>query len=237
MSANDVSGRTVVITGAASGIGRALALGFLKDGAKVVAADINGQGLAAVQEAGGMAVEADVTKADEVARMVEAAVAETGRIDVLFNNAGLGANTRIEELDPGVFERFMAVHVFGALYGLQAALPVMRAQGYGRVINTLSRGAEARRPGWAAYGSAKAALFALTRVAASEVEGTDILINGMIPGPTLSGMMKGEGLQAPEAVYPHALKLATLPAGGPNGQVFWDSRPYALFRDQMQPAG
>lgn len=237
MSANDVSGRTVVITGAASGIGRALALGFLKDGAKVVAADINGQGLATVQEAGGLAVEADVTKADEVARMIEAAVAETGRIDVLFNNAGLGANTRIEELDPGVFERFMAVHVFGALYGLQAALPIMRAQGYGRVINTLSRGAEARRPGWAAYGSAKAALFALTRVAASEVEGTDILINGMIPGPTLSGMMKGEGLQAPEAVYPHALKLATLPAGGPNGQVFWDSKPYALFRDQMQPAG
>jgi hypothetical protein len=50
-------------------------------------------------------------------------------------------------------------------------------------------------------------------------------------------MMRGEGLQEPDAVYPHALRLATLPAGGPNGQVFWDSKPHPLFRDQMQPAG
>lgn len=242
MSVSGIEGRTVVITGAASGIGRALALGFLNDGAKVVAADINGEGLKAAADAGAVAIEIDVTQPDEVARMAQMAVEATGRLDVLFNNAGLGANTRIEALEPGVFERFVGVHLFGALYGLQAALPIMRAQGYGRVINTLSRGAEARAPGWAAYGSAKAGLFALTRIAASEVEGVDILINGMIPGPTRSGMMQGANLQEPEAVYPAALHLATLPAGGPSGQVFWNMKPYALFRDQLRaeaagPAG
>jgi NAD(P)-dependent dehydrogenase (short-subunit alcohol dehydrogenase family) len=236
MTDQAIAGRTVVITGAASGIGRALALGFLKDGAKVVATDINGDGLSVARDAGAHVVQADITQKDDVDRVVAEAIAATGRLDVLFNNAGLGANTRIEALQPGSFEQFMAVHVYGALYGLQAALPQMRKQGYGRVINTLSRGAEATKPGWAAYGSAKAALFALTRIAASEVEGVDILINGMVPGPTQSGMMKGENLQLPEAVYPSALWMATLPADGPTGQVFWNKQPYVLFKDQIVPA-
>jgi len=127
----------------------------------------------------------------------------------------------------------VAVHLFGALYGLRAALPVMRRQGRGRIINTVSRGAEAQAGGWSAYGSAKAALFALTRIAAAEATDADILINGMIPGPTRSGMMKGPNLQEPEAVYPGALWLATLPPGGPSGEVFWNRKPYALFQNRQ----
>jgi len=119
---------------------------------------------------------------------------------------------------------------------VRAALPVMRAQGYGRIINTLSRGAESKTAGWSSYGSAKAAMFTLTRVASTEAAdgGADILVNGMVPGPTQSGMMKGEGLQTPEAVYPGARWLATLPADGPTGQVFWNMKPYQMFQERTQ---
>lgn len=229
-----IAGRTVVVTGAGSGIGRALALGFARDGARVFGADLAVESMSDLAAAGVRAVPCDVTGRERVEALIAVALGETGRLDVLFNNAGIGGNTRIEALAEGEFERFMAVHVFGAVHGLRAALPAMRAGGYGRVINTLSRGAEARAPGWAAYGAAKAALFALTRIAAAEVRGSDILINGMIPGPTRTGMMKGENLQSPEAVYPHALRLATLPAGGPSGKVFWGEREYRLFRDQEE---
>ena len=230
----DTAGKTVVITGAASGIGRALALGFLADGAKVVAADIAEAGLVDAAKAGAETVVTDVTDAAAVQRLIDQAVRLTGGVHVLFNNAGVAGGGRIEAMAPGAFEQVIAVHLFGALYGLRAALPVMRAQGYGRIINTLSRGAESKAAGWSSYGSAKAAMLTLTRVAAAEAAdgGADILVNGMIPGPTLSGMMKGEGLQAPEAVYPGARWLATLPTDGPTGQVFWNMKPYTLFKER-----
>jgi 3-hydroxybutyrate dehydrogenase len=232
VAGNELDGKVVVITGAASGIGRALAVAFAGEGAKVVAADINAAGLAELASDGILAVPTDVTKDAEVRALVRAAQDKFGRIDVLFNNAGLGGNTRIEDLADGAFEQMLGVHLFGALYGLRAAMPVMRAQGYGRIINTLSRGAEAHRPGWAGYGAAKAAMFALTRVAASECDGVNILINGMIPGPTESGMMRGPNLQPPEAVVPGALWLATLPTDGPRGRVFWNKQEYHLFAQQ-----
>jgi 3-oxoacyl-[acyl-carrier protein] reductase len=221
-----------VITGAASGIGRAIVLGFAEQGAQVLAADINADGLAGLEGERVATLAVDVTRDADVRRMVGFATERFGRLDILFNNAGIGGNRRIEDLRDGEFERYVSVHLFGALYGLRAALGVMRAQGYGRIVNTLSRGAEARRSGWAAYGAAKAAMFALTRVAAGECEGADILVNGMIPGPTLSGMNRmtpGITLQAPEAVVPSALWLATLPTGGPSGKVFWNMKEYHLF--------
>lgn len=228
-TSHPIRGKTVVVTGAASGIGRALALGFAADGARVVGADINEAGLQEIAGRVVATVTCDVTRDQDVRRLVAAAVESTGRIDVLFNNAGLGGSRRIEEISDNMFERYIQVHLFGAYYGLRAALPIMRAQGCGRIINTLSRHAGARQPGFAAYASAKAGMLALTRTAAAEVVGVDILINGMIPGPTRSGMMRGENLQEPEAVYPGALWLATLPAGGPTGRVFWNGKEIDLF--------
>ncbi len=201
----------------------------------MIAADINAEGLAEIEADNIVAVKTDVTLDADVRRMTEAAVERFGRMDILFNNAGIGGVRRIETLADGEFERYVAVHLFGALYALRAGLTLMRAQGYGRVVNMVSRGAQAQRPGWAAYGAAKAGLFALTRVAAAECANVDILVNAMIPGQTKSGMNRMSAvaeLQEPEAVVPSALWLATLPAGGPSGKVFWNMKEYHLFADQ-----
>ncbi|NWG46008.1 MAG: SDR family oxidoreductase [Alphaproteobacteria bacterium] len=224
-----LAGRTVVITGSASGIGRALALGFRADGAHVIGADINEAGLAAIAGERLEVKRTDVSVKADVDALIAFALERTGRVDVLFNNAGIGSGELIERMPPDYFENFIRIHLFGCVYGLQAAIPVMRAQGAGRIINTLSRHAETGQRGSSAYGAAKAAMWQVTLTAANELRGTDILVNGMIPGPTQSGMMKGEQYQKPEAVYPHAKFLAELPTGGPSGKVFWNSEVYPMF--------
>ena len=229
MAAPAIEGKTLVITGAASGIGRALALGFASDGARVIASDINEPALREIASERIATLAVDVGRDEDVRGMIAFAQKSTGRVDVLFNNAGLGGANLIEQIEDDMFERYIRVHLFGAYYGTRAALKVMRQQGFGRVINTLSRHAGQRAKGFAAYASAKAGMLALTRVTSAEVAGVDILVNGMIPGPTRSGMMTGDNLQAPEAVYPGALWLATLPAGGPNGKVFWNRKETDLF--------
>lgn len=231
---SDIAGRTVVITGAASGIGKALAEGFLRDSARVMAADIDADGLAALGDAGALTQATDVRDPAQVEALIARAHAETGRLDALFNNAGIGALTRVEDLAPGEFERMIEIHVFGSVYGMRAAIPIMRAQAYGRIINTLSRAAEICGPRNAAYAAAKAALWATTRAAAAETADTDILVNGLIPGPTNTAIWGRDmpKLQPPEVVYATGRMLATLPAGGPSGEVFWDEKPYPL----MDPA-
>ncbi len=229
-----VEGRTVVITGAASGIGRALAEGFLRDGARVVAADIQECGLVPLAEKGALIQHTDVRLREQVETLIERARSETGRIDALFNNAGIGNRGRIEDLAPGQFERMIEIHLYGAIYGMRAAIPVMRAQNYGRIVNTLSRAAELSSPGSGGYSAAKAGMWAATRATAAEVADADILVNGLIPGPTKTAIWWRDmpQLQPPEVVYPTARMLATLPAGGPTGQVFWNEKPYPL----MDPA-
>jgi 3-hydroxybutyrate dehydrogenase len=231
----DIGSMTVLVTGAASGIGYALSMGFLDDGAKVVAVDINEEGLKSLAEKGAVTMKVDVTDPDQVDRMARAAVDETGRLDVLINNAGVTGVSTVEDLEPDQFEHTIRVNLFGPLYGMRAAIPIMRSQGFGRIINLVSRMAEIGLTGTAAYGSSKAALFSATRCAAVEVADADILINGMIPGPTKSGMMR-KG-QDPSVVYPHAKKLATLPADGPTGRVFWNSEEYHLFDPENETAG
>ncbi len=99
-----ITGRTIVITGAASGIGKAFAEGFLAEGASVVATDINEEGLISLADAGAITSVTDVSVDAEVRAMIDLAVAETGRVDVLFNNAGYGKHTRVEDLADGTGE-------------------------------------------------------------------------------------------------------------------------------------
>lgn len=220
---------TVLITGAASGIGHALSLGFLEDGARVMVIDRQEEGLKPLEDKGALIKVVDVSDPIQVEGMVDETVRETGRFDVLINNAGVGNLVPFTEYSPGQFEEIIKINLFGPYYGMRAAIPIMREQGFGRIINLLSRGAEGNRPGMASYGSSKAGLFALTRYGAGETRDgdSDILINGLIPGITKTGMMP-QG-QDPSAVYPTARMLALLPAGGPSGRVFWNEKEYFLF--------
>jgi 3-hydroxybutyrate dehydrogenase len=144
---------TVCITGAASGIGHAISNGFLDDGAKVVAVDINSEGLKPLYEKGAITKIVDVTDFTQVKSMVETAVEETGRLDALFNNAGIGIRRNIHEFKDDEYEKVIRVNVFGPVYGIRAAIPVMRSQNYGRIINLVSRAAEAGNDAMSPYNS------------------------------------------------------------------------------------
>ena len=228
--------KTVVITGAGSGIGLACAEEFLADGATVYGADISPSGLDAIDSIGATALEIDVSKDADVRAMIERAERDTGQIDVLFNNAGMAFGTQIEDLPAGQFEEMLAVHLFGPISAMRAALPIMRRNGHGRVINSISRGAEADRD--VAYAAGKSALWTAGRVAARETSDVDILVNSLIPGPTNTPIWRRDvsHLQPAAAVYPTVKMLATLPAGGPTGQAFFWERPYPLFLNTI-PAG
>jgi NAD(P)-dependent dehydrogenase (short-subunit alcohol dehydrogenase family) len=225
-----LQGKCIVITGAASGIGRAWAEGFSQEGAVVVAADIDAAGLATLPDNIDKAT-TDVADAEQVKRLIATAHSTHGRIDVLFNNAGVGYRHRVEDSSDGAFEAHVAIHLFGCVYGMRAVIPIMRQQNYGRIINTISRNAEVDVPGTSAYAAAKAGIWAASRVTAREVSDVDILVNLLIPGPTNTGIWQRDmpQLQAPEATYPTARMLATLPVDGPNGKVFWNEKEYPMF--------
>ncbi|KKK46536.1 hypothetical protein LCGC14_0986060 [marine sediment metagenome] len=221
---------TVCITGAASGIGQALSLGFLNDGAKVVAVDINQEVLKILKDKGAITKVIDVTDFTQVSSMVKTAVDETGRLDVLINNAGVSLVRNIHRFKDEDYEKVIQVNLFGPVYGIRAAIPIMRSQNFGRIINLLSRSAEVGNNGHSSYCSSKAALWAITRCAAVENIDYDILINGMIPGPSKTGMNPVG--QDPSVVYPSARWLALFPSEGPTGKVFWNKKEYTMFREE-----
>jgi NAD(P)-dependent dehydrogenase (short-subunit alcohol dehydrogenase family) len=228
---SSIAGKTIVITGAASGLGRAWSMGFLNDGARVVAADVNRDGLEELRLQGAIPSATDVANERQVKAMIDLALQETGRVDVMFNNAGIGLPRRVEDLPEGEFEKIVAIHLFGTIYGMRAAIPIMRQQSFGRIINTISRGAEVNEANFSAYGASKAAIWAVTRSASKEVADTDILLNMLIPGPTNTAIWGRDmpQMQSAEVTYPTALMLATLPANGPTGKVFWNEKEYPLF--------
>ena len=230
-SIKKLKGKTVVITGAANGIGRAWALGFKKERANVIAADIDSEMLKSLSDQDITTAIVDVRDPEQISELLNNASAETGTVDALFNNAGVSFGRKLEKARDGEFEDHVAIHLFGCVYGMRAALPIMRAQGHGRIINTISRTAEVDVPGTSAYSAAKAAIWSASRVTAREVSDVDILINMIIPGPTntqIWGKDRPE-LQSPDATFPTAKMLATLPSGGPTGKVFWNKSEYRLF--------
>ena len=102
---------------------------------------------------------------------------KTGSVDVLFNNAGMGFGYKMDSFPEGSFEHHVAVHLFGTIYGMRYALPIMQEQGHGRIINTISRNAETNVQRTSAYAAAKAGIWSASRVAANENRDQDILIN------------------------------------------------------------
>ena len=226
--------KTILITGAASGLGKAWSKKFSEEGARVFACDINEEGLIELKDLGIDTQVIDVSSASHVQSFVESAITDTGKIDVLFNNAGMGFGYKLDSFPDGAFEHHVSVHLFGTVYGMRYTLPLMQRQGYGRIINTISRNAETNVEGTSAYSAAKAAIWSATRVAAKENIDHNILINMIIPGPTNTNIWGKDmpHLQSPEDTYPTARLLACLEEGGPTGKVYWNEKEYPMFNQE-----
>jgi 3-oxoacyl-[acyl-carrier protein] reductase len=182
-------GQVAIVTGAARGIGLGIAAVLRSEGANVVVADLNESGarMAATQlcSAGEHAfgIGVDVTAESDMARMAAEAVSHWGRIDILAANAGIYPHIQLVDLQVADLDQIMAVNVRGALLAIQACLPRMTEQGYGRIVLTSSiTGSVVGQPGYAHYGATKAALLGLMRSAALEVAGAGITINAVLPG-------------------------------------------------------
>jgi len=180
-----LEGKVAMITGGASGLGEATARLFVQEGARVVVADIDdarGQDLAASFKENGAFVHVNVVLEDEVKAGVAAAVAKFGRLDVMFNNAGMaGAGSQIEEITVEGWDITFAVHVRGVLLGMKHAAPVMKKQGSGSIVNTASMAG--LRAGWGphAYSAAKAAIIHMTRTVGMELGESNIRVNCVCP--------------------------------------------------------
>jgi NAD(P)-dependent dehydrogenase (short-subunit alcohol dehydrogenase family) len=188
-------GKTVVVTGAAGGIGRAAAVRFGSEGANVVVVDLPDSGLnetaTAVEKTGGraLAMEADVTRVSDVMRYTAAATAEFGGIDCFFSNAGiLGVVTPLLEYPEDVFDRVLAVNVKGTWLGMKVVGEAMRTRG-GAIVNTASVAGLHGTPRLIAYGASKHAVVGMTRTAAVELARYHIRVNAVCPSPIETPMV------------------------------------------------
>ncbi|HYC80606.1 MAG TPA: glucose 1-dehydrogenase [Solirubrobacterales bacterium] len=184
-----LDGRSVVITGAARGIGAGLARRLAAEGAGVTVADLNADGsekvAAAIRDAGGRAtgVGCDVGDRASVKAALDAAVAEFGRLDVLFNNAGISKTQHFLEVTEEDWERIMRVNGLGVLFGIQEAAKIYQRQGDGgKIVNTASIAGKEGFPLFPAYCASKFAVVSMTQSAARDFSGSGITVNAFCPG-------------------------------------------------------
>jgi NAD(P)-dependent dehydrogenase (short-subunit alcohol dehydrogenase family) len=185
---NDFAGRVALVTGAATGIGRAAALAFAQAGANVVVADIAAEAGAQtafdITEAGGQArfLQVDVANGDAVAGMIEQTISWYGRLDYAHNNAGtLVQEVAIAEMEDAAWDRVLAVNLKGVFLCMKHEIRQMLAQGGGAIVNTTSVTAFRTVLNSAAYSSSKAGIVALTRIAAAENGQFGIRVNAIAP--------------------------------------------------------
>lgn len=187
-----LAGRVAVVTGAASGIGRAVGEVLAGAGAKVVLGDLDAAGAesvaAGIRAGGGSAIaqRVDVSQRSEVERLVERAGREFGGLDVLCNIAGIPCDARLEVLDDEAFDRILGINLKGTLYGCQAAIPWMAKRGGGSIVNVSSGAIDLPVAGYGAYAITKAGVAQLTQTLAQEVGDRKIRVNALAPGLTVT---------------------------------------------------
>jgi NAD(P)-dependent dehydrogenase (short-subunit alcohol dehydrogenase family) len=214
-----VEGKVALVTGGASGIGRATALTFAREGAKLVVADMNEDGgqqtIHMLMEKGGEAifVRIDVSKAVEVQALISQAVATYGRLDCAHNNAGIpgGGRALTAEYPEETWHQVIAVNLTGVWFCMKYEIPQMLSQGSGAIVNTASAWGLVGAPGASAYVASKHAVVGLTKAAALEYAQQGIRVNCVCPG-VIHTPMTERGLSDPE-------RRARIIASEPMGRV------------------
>ncbi|MGN0097095.1 MAG: SDR family NAD(P)-dependent oxidoreductase [Corynebacterium sp.] len=252
----EFAGQVAVITGAGGGLGRAHALDLAKRGVKVVVNDL-GNADAVVDEiaaAGGEAIAngADVSDVEAAAAMIDAAVQQWGRIDILINNAGILRDKSFAKMDLADFRKVVDVHLMGSVNCTKAAWPHMVEQGYGRILMTTSASGIYGNFGQSNYGAAKSGLVGLTNVLAIEGERKGIKVNALAPTAATQmtdGLIDEDAAAklGPETVTPGAVFLVSKDA--PNGVILGagagvfavsrmlEAEPVALPADELSAEG
>jgi 3-oxoacyl-[acyl-carrier protein] reductase len=193
-----LAGKAAVVTGGGSGFGEGIARLFAAEGARVLVADIAGERAARVAaEIGAEAIAADVSRDDGTAAMIEAAARRMGRLDVLVNNAGVThVNQPLTEVGEADFDRVFAVNVKALYWAARHAVPVMRAQGGGVILNIASTAGIRPRPGLTWYNGSKGAVITITKSMAVELAPDRIRVNALCPvageTPLLASFMGGD---------------------------------------------
>ena len=184
-----LEGQTAIVTGGAMGIGRAIADGLSRAGARIVIADIAGADQAAAGYPGGVGVTVDVSEPDDMTAMVDTAVEACGQVDILVNNAGLYTSLPMrpfEDIPLEEWRRVLDVNVIGLALACRAVTPHMRARGGGRILNISSGTVFRGVPLLLHYVSSKGAVVAMTRALAKELGADGILVNCIAPGFTIT---------------------------------------------------
>ncbi|WP_341282939.1 glucose 1-dehydrogenase [Paenibacillus sp. FSL H8-0537] len=201
-------GKVIIVTGAAGGIGRASALKLAASGAKVTVVDFNEEAgretLQLLKEQGGegIFVQADISKSADVQRYMDATLDTYGKIDCLFNNAGIIQKfSLLQDIDEDHFDRIINVNLKGVFLGMKYALKVMDKQGYGNIINTASTTGVRAEHSLAAYTASKHGVIGLTKGAALEYVKKGIRVNAICPGGVATGITASVPQQLQESGY------------------------------------